>query len=128
MDEEGLTRQVQIPAELFELANKNFKKNWQDDKVVIKLLEYGDNLKIKRASIKIRGIPGNRNLTADMSAADWESLTILYGVVSAPWGANSMEAIEHLPTPIGDWIRSEVEKFNTLEVKKKLDSTESSTE
>ena len=126
--EDGVTKEVKIPEEIFELANSRFKKGWTEDKVVIKLLEYGDNLKIQRASMKIKGIPGNRALTADVSAPDWQAMTILLGVVQAPWEVNNMQAIEHLPTPLGEWVRDQIDKFNTLEVKKKPNSVESSTE
>ena len=124
----SMTKVIQIPKDLFEMANSVFEKGWQEDKVEIKRLLYGDNLKIQRASMKIKGIPGQKLLSADISAPDWQAITILLGVAKAPWGAKSMAAIELLPTPVGEWVRDEIEKFNTLEVKKKSDSGESQTE
>jgi hypothetical protein len=124
----GMTKQIQIPEDLFELSNKEFDKNWTDDKVVIKRMLYGDELKIQRASMKIKGIPGQKFLTADVSAPDWQAMTIFLGVSSAPWGAGSMKNIEALPGPVGNWVKTQVEEFNTLEVKKKSDSGDTSTE
>jgi len=124
----GMTKEIQIPAELFELANKEFDKGWEDDKVEIKRMLYGDELKIQRASMKIKGIAGQKILTADVSAPDWQAMTIFLGVTKAPWGVDSMQNIEALPGPIGNWVKGQIEEFNTLEVKKKSDSGDMSTE
>jgi len=120
----SLTKELVIPEELFELAKTEFEVGWQDDKVTIKRLRYGDNLRIQKQAMNITGTPGvAASARADINPEEFQATTILKGVVKAPWGANNLKAILDLPPFIGEWIKSEIEEFNTLETKKKLNST-----
>ena len=122
----GLTKELKIPEELFELAKKEFEVGWQDDTVVIRRLKYGDNLQIQKQAMKITGTPGAvASTTADINPKEFQATTVLKGTVKAPWGAGNLPAILDLPPFIGEWVKDEIEKFNKLKSIKKSNSTNS---
>lgn len=117
----GMKLELKIPEELFELSNKEFGTGWMSDKVVIKRFVYGDTLSIQRGSMKVKATNAT-NASAEINPEELQLSTILKGVIEAPWGINDASAIRNLPSPVAEWVRGEIEKFNTLEVKKKNES------
>lgn len=117
----ALTKEIELPEELFELSNKEFESKWEDGKITIKRFRFGDANAISREAAKIRAtnVGGKMNMNAEIDPTQIQILTILKGVTSAPWKVNDKDAIDELPPPVASWVLSELEKFNTLTFKKK---------
>lgn len=116
-----LTKEIEMPKELFELSNEEFECDWKDGKVTIKRLRFGETNAISRESTTVKGtnVGGKVKMDIDINPAELQIQTLLKGVVSAPWKANDLAAIDELPTPVAEWAVVEIEKFNTITFKKK---------
>lgn len=114
----GLKKELQIPEELYNMANEEYEKGWHSDKVVIKRFLYGDSLAIQQASMKVKAQLGSQAI-ADFNISEIQTATILRGVVQAPWGINNISTVRELPPFIGEWVYEQINEFNTLSAKKK---------
>lgn len=101
---------VEIPEELME-------EEWKSNKVVIKRLTLGENMKIRdeatNISIKNDGVNG----TLRQEVAIVEKLN--KSIVEAPWKVGDRGIVANLDGVLGEWLLSEVQEFGTFPVKKK---------
>ena len=126
-----LKRVVTIPAELFELATKEFDMNWTTDQVTVNRFLGGDSKDLERDSMKIKGnisSSGEAKATVDIDPTELYWQTILRGVDKAPWAPNNVSIARSIPRPVLDWIHEQITEFNTLSVKKKTNSGTTSTD
>lgn len=114
----GKKIELKIPEELYKMALEDYEMPWQSDKVVITRFTAGDVVDIERDSMEIKGSIGS-TVSIKVNPADVQILTIMKGVLEAPWGANNVQSIRGLPPPVFQWVSEEINKFNTLEAKKK---------
>lgn len=113
-----LTKVVEIPTELANIAREEFDCKWVHNRVTIKRFTYGDTLGIQQDCVKVKS-NNMANISTDINLADLQILTLLRGVVDAPWGVNDIAAIRNLPPMIAEWLRVELDDFNTIGAKKK---------
>ena len=113
-----ITKEVEIPQELFDLCVNHFKKNFPHKKVTLKLFMFKDNLAVQREAIKIKSNNG-MNFTADVDSGTLQTATLLKAIVNAPWKVNDIGELGELPQPLIDWVRQEFDEYNTITVKKK---------
>ena len=107
-----------MPVEIFEVATKEYDQNWTNGRVTIKRFTYGDTVQLQQDSIKIKAGFGS-GMNADVNVADLQLLTVLRGVVEAPWTINDINTVKLLPPMVADWVKGELDDFNTISVKKK---------
>jgi hypothetical protein len=116
-----LTKEVEIPKELFESAVNDYDCKWANGKIKIKRFTFGDANAISREASKIKAsnFGGEIKLDANIDPTEIQVLTLLKGVVEAPWTVNDVGAINELPVMIANWALKEIEEFNTITFKKK---------
>lgn len=114
----ALRKEIEIPEELFNMAHDEFECNWASRKVVIKRFLYGDQLQIQQETMKVKGTSPT-NMSAEVNIGDLQALNLLRAIVEAPWQVNDINAIRQLPTPVADWLKDQVDEFNTITIKKK---------
>jgi len=116
-----LTKEIELPEDLMDLAIKEFDCPWQTNKVKIKRFKFGDQADLEKESTTVKMIQVGREqkVSADIDPAELQIKTILKGVVSAPWMANDLAAVRDLPGPIAQWVLGQLSEFNTIEFKKK---------
>ncbi len=116
-----LTKEIELPEELFEMSVKEFDCDWKDGKLEIKRFRFGETNAISRESAKIKAINvgGRMDMKAEIDPTQIQVLTLLKGVTKAPWAINDIKSVNELPPPVANWIIGELEKFNTLTFKKK---------
>jgi hypothetical protein len=114
----GLTREVEIPEDLMEIAKRDYEVTWLTKIIKIKRFTYGDQLAIQQEAMKVKAnsISG---VNADINVADLQALSLVKGVLAAPWQINDLNAVKALPPMIAEWLRGELDEFNTISVKKK---------
>ena len=117
----ALTKELELPEELFELSTKEFDCDWKDGKVEIKRFRFGETNSISREAAKIRAtnVGGKMVANAEIDPTEIQMLTLTKGVTKAPWKVNDRNAIDELPPPVANWLLEQIEAFNTLEFKKK---------
>lgn len=114
----GTRKELEIPDELYKLAKEEFDCNWNSKKVVIKRFKFGDQVQLQQDSMKIKSTQ-MVNFNAEVNIADVQILTIMRAVVEAPWLINDVAAVKDLPGFIAEWLKQEIEEFNTITLKKK---------
>jgi len=113
-----MTKEVQIPEDIFELSNKEFETGWKTDKVSIKRFLREEIGKIEQASIKAKATT-TTDFSASVDCTNYRDVTVALGVTAAPWNINDLNAIKRLPPIVFDWVFKEIQDFNTLAAKKK---------
>ena len=113
-----LKKTVEMPLEIFEVAVKEYDCDWKHGRVTIKRFTYGDTVQIQQDSIKVKANSG-MGINADINVADIQLLTILRGVSEAPWAIGDMATVKGLPPMVAEWVKNEIDDFNTINVKKK---------
>jgi len=116
-----LSKEIEIPGELMDLAIKEFDCPWQTNKVTIKRFKFGDNADLESLSTKVKMVQVGREMkvSADVDPAELSIHTLVKGVKAAPWQINSVDAVRDLPDAIAKWVIDQLTEFNTLEFKKK---------
>ena len=117
-----LEKEIELPEELFEMSLKEFECDWTDGKVTIKRFRFGETNAISREATKIKataGAGGKMNMDASVDPTQIQMLSIMKGVVKAPWKVNDIDSINNLPPPVANWVLTELESFNTITFKKK---------
>ena len=116
-----LTKEIELPEELFEMSLKEFECGWKDGKITIKRFRFGETNAISReaAKIKATNVGGKMNMNAEIDPTQIQVLTLLKGVTKAPWLVNDKDSIDNLPPPVANWVLTEIESFNTITFKKK---------
>lgn len=116
-----LVKEIQLPRELYDLANEEFDCKWTNQIVKIKRFKFGDSNEIARESTKIKTfqVGGEMKFNADIDPTEIQVLTLLKGIVAAPWQVGDKNAINELPPPVANWVLLEIETFNTVNFKKK---------
>ena len=116
-----LEKELELPEELYELSLKEFECDWKDRNISIKRFRFGETNAISReaAKIKATNVGGKMNMNAEIDPTQIQILTLLKGVVKAPWTVNDRDSIDNLPPPVANWVLGEIEKFNTIDFKKK---------
>ncbi len=117
-----LEKEIELPEELFEMALKEFECDWKDGKVTIKRFRFGETNAISREAAKIKattGVGGKMNMDATIDPTQIQILSIMKGVVKAPWTINDKDSIDNLPPPVANWVLAEIDSFNTITFKKK---------
>ena len=116
-----LTKEVELPEELFEMALKEFECDWKDGKITVKRFRFGETNTISREATKIKAsnVGGKMNMAVDVDPTEIQVLTLMKGVTKAPWTINDLDSINNLPPPVANWVLGEIESFNTLTFKKK---------
>lgn len=116
-----MNKELEIPEELFKLANDEFGMNWKSNKVVIKRFLFEDDLIIEKETVKVKAnFLGNiPSVNAEFDRGAQRIATIMRAVLESPWVVNDINAIKYLPSPVVLWVEKEIEAFNTIEVKKK---------
>ena len=116
-----LTKEIELPEELFEMALKEFECDWVDGKVTIKRFRFGETNAISHeaAKIKATNVGGSMSMNAEIDPTQIQILTLLKGVAKAPWTVNDKDSIDNLPPPVANWVLAELETFNTITFKKK---------
>ena len=116
-----VVKELEMPKELFDLANEEFDCKWTNGLVKIKRFRFGDSNEIAREATKIKAVQvgGEMKFNADIDPTEIQLLTIQKGVISAPWGAGEKGPINDLPPPVANWVLQELEAFNTVSFKKK---------
>jgi len=116
-----LTKEIELPEELFEMSLKEFECDWTDKKVTIKRFRFGETNAISReaAKIKATNVGGKMNMDATIDPTQIQTLTLMKGVTKAPWVVNDLDSINNLPPPVANWVLAELDSFNTITFKKK---------
>ncbi len=116
-----LTKELELPEELYDLSVKEFDCDWKDGKVTIKRFRFGEANAISRDAAKIKAVQvgGKMNLNAEIDPTEIQVLTLKTGITTAPWKVNDLDAINELPPPVANWALEELQKFNTITFKKK---------
>lgn len=116
-----LVKEIQLPRELYDLANEEFDCKWTNQIVKIKRFKFGDSNEIAREATKIKAIQsgGEMKFNADIDPTEIQVLTVLKGIVAAPWTIGDKNMVNELPPPIAAWALKEIEEFNTVTFKKK---------
>jgi len=114
----GMRKELTIPDELFNLAIQEFECKWANNKVIIKRFTFGDQVQLQQDSMKVKANQ-QVNISADVNIADLQILTLMRAVVESPWGINDINSIRGLPPPIAEWLKEQVDEFNTIKFKKK---------
>ena len=113
-----ITKDVQIPDELYEVCVSLFKTNLPHKTVTIKLFKAKDNWTVQKEALKVKSSNGI-NFSADIDSTLLQTATLLRGIVNAPWKVNDINELGELPQPLIEWVRQEFDDFNTISVKKK---------
>jgi len=114
----GTRKEIEMPADLFEIATVEYDNKWASRTVTVKRFTYGDTVQLQQDSIKVKANQLGA-VNADVNVADLQVLTILRGVVGAPWQVNEISAVKELPPMVAEWVRNQIDEFNTITVKKK---------
>lgn len=116
-----LVKEIELPRELYDLANQEFDCNWTNQVVKIKRFKFGDSNEIAREATKIKTFQvGNEmKMNIDIDPTEIQILTLIRGIVVAPWQIGDKNAVSELPPPIANWALKEIEEFNTVTFKKK---------
>ncbi len=124
-----LTKEIEIPEELFRVAKDEYDVKWTSNKVTIKRFLTGEIKRIESDSMKVNAIVGANGATTakvDLDQSKNFVLTVARGVASSPWGANDSNAVEGLPPHISEWVYNEIAEFNKITDKKKETSIKQS--
>lgn len=93
------------------------EKEWKDNKVIIKRLSLGENMKIRdeamKVAIKNNGVDGT--LSQEIAIVE----KINKSVVEAPWETGNRKVVFDLDSALGEWILQEIQEFNSFPEKKK---------
>lgn len=103
------TKEIVIPAEMME-------QEWQTNKI-----------KIRKWNLSIRGqiidevtkvtATSRHDFKADLATGFTQILVITKCILEAPWKVGDITTIGELEPALGDWLYSEINKFNEGETK-----------
>lgn len=110
-------KELEIPEELFKIANEDFGMNWASPKIKIKFLNWGELGEVQNAAISIKG-RSEDDMSASVNSSEFQLQLVLKSVVEAPWIVKDVGAVKGLPPFIGQWLHKEIEKLNKVEKKK----------
>jgi len=117
-DVKMLEKEIEMPKELYEMANKEYDCKWPHGKVKIKRFLFKELSTIQNTAIKIKGTAGIAP-SFDVNPVELKIQTILKGVLDSPWGSGDIGAVNTLPPFIADWVFGEIDAFNSIDAKKK---------
>lgn len=102
-----------------EIEKKEIPIDWEGRKenVVIKKFTFGDENEIRRQATQLKYIGTTPNATVDMGK--FMEMTLLKGIMKAPFKHGSIQEIQALPAKLGKKLYDEIEKFNELSESKK---------
>lgn len=108
---------VEIPEEFMDSA-------WVTNKVTIKRFKYRERLQIsdEGANMKMTA----EGFTAKPSSEAIGLSTLVKAIVEAPWPVGNVGVVADLDWQLGQWLLDEINQFNSTDVKKKTDSSLSS--
>ena len=102
-------KEVEIPKELME-------SDWKTNKVVVKRLTFGEQMRIRDDATKINLKGGEVKGTVNQEIAMVS--TIVKGVIEAPYKIGDASIVRDLDGAFGQWVLGEVQDFNKVSEKK----------
>ena len=125
-----LVKELEIPKELFDLAVEEYDCDWKSNLVKIKRFTFGETNDISRKStnIKMYQVGGVMKPDVNIDSTEIQVLTLLKGVAEAPWEVNNVSVVNNLPPHVANWVLRQIEEFNSVSVKKKGSTQDSSGE
>lgn len=108
-----VNKTLTIPKALMEL-----EPEWKTNKVVIKMLNYRDVLKIQDSSIDLK--VDNRGIKKLDLYTETAGITkIRVSVTEAPWKRGDNETIANFKGVFAQWLSNEIDAFNTVSLTEK---------
>ena len=103
-------KQLELPKELME-------PDWKTNKVVIKTMTLGENMRIRdeATSVAMTKTGGTASISQEVAVIE----KINKSVVEAPWKVNDRKTIADLDNAVGEWLLAEIQEFQQIPEKKK---------
>lgn len=120
------SKEIQIPLEFMEKLAE-LSKPLANNKVRIKLFDWGEKTTIDEEAIKIQARSGS-GAQATISQKVYNESTIIQGVAEAPWKVNDVATVRSLAPFLMEWLKDQIQEYNSLGEKKKTSSADGQTE